>query len=185
VGPAAGLLFRHADARRLWLPAVRFNGELVAPGDAAGSSIDSAEDHSRRDCGRRRHGPITGRPNGLPGLQARSIPVAEWTRGERPARSRPEGEASDLRTAARLSLRRSLHARLNRIVDLRPHAAGAAAKSGQATHHCDDNECGNQAVFNSSCTAIIAAQPAKSRSDSVHATLLWSTSTRQVYFEGG
>ena len=55
----------------------------------------------------------------------------------------------------------------------------------ERTDHGNGNESHDQAIFDRSCTALIYAELAHSLSDSVHATLLWSTSTRRVYGERG
>ena len=43
----------------------------------------------------------------------------------------------------------------------------------------------DQPIFDRSCAALVGAELAQSLPDSVHATLLWSTSTGQVYGEVG
>jgi len=70
-------------------------------------------------------------------------------------------------------------------LDLGPHTAGTAAKRAETAHHCDDDQCRDQAIFDCSCPSLVNDEPAQNRSDSVQATLLWSTSTGCSYLERG
>ena len=93
----------------------------------------------------------------------------------------PEGQAGRLWPAASLSSGLfcspcSVHVVLRILPHMPPDAA---AKLLQAAHHRDDDERGDQAVFDRSRSALVGAELAQNHSDSAHATLLWSTSTRR------
>jgi hypothetical protein len=58
-----------------------------------------------------------------------------------------------------------------------PHAAGTAAERPEASHERNRDEGNDQSIFDRGSATLVSAQPAKIPSDSVQATLLWSTST--------
>src|SRR5215218_4249907 len=76
---------------------------------------------------------------------------------------------------------RSAHRVSHVLLDLAPHAGAAAAQGRQTAHHRNDDESGDKAVFDRSRSSLVGAKLAQNQSDSAHATLLWSTSTLQVY----
>src|SRR5690348_13635566 len=79
--------------------------------------------------------------------------------------------------AERLRLHIGVHLRQQRA----PLAADPAAKRLQATDRRHSDESHDQAVFDCGSPALVRAKHAQQLSDSDHATLLWSTSTRRVY----
>jgi hypothetical protein len=66
-------------------------------------------------------------------------------------------------------------------VDAAPHAANAATERLHATDSGDCDQRSEQAIFDCRRAALIRAKLVQKSSDSVQATLLWSTSTRLVY----
>ena len=104
---------------------------------------------------------------------------AQRTDSTKHPRARAEGEARRLWVAARRA-RRFLHVGFHRRLDLAPHAAGTSSKRLQPGHHRNDDEAQNEPIFDSSSSTLARPKHAQSFTDSDHATLLWSTSTRRV-----
>jgi predicted Zn-dependent protease len=69
------------------------------------------------------------------------------------------------------------HMRSGSIGKIGPHAARAAAKGCKSPHHRDDDERRDQSVFYCCRPTPVGKEQAQSPSDSIHAILLWSTST--------
>ena len=156
VGCAADLSFRDADARRLPASDRSFRWSIRYAGLVRRSGGDPAADHPHRngEAGRYACNRSPSRMAyrdfklerflSLNGLAANSALAPG-----------PEGQAGGLRHAADLTAPTYGMTCSHVVAELAPHAADAAAKRLKAAHHRDDDQRGNQAVFDRSCSALV------------------------------